>query len=207
MGRVKTYEDDKINKFLSDAILHMCKRGMSINLEHVRKLPDKCNGYFDYCGRRLVVATARSIDIWISDFIHEYCHFLQWEEGYRQDYDTPWIELDEWLTETKDHSIERIIIHCQYIKELERENEQRAVNLIRERGLDINLPSYIRSSNAYLWFHDVLPEIRYWPKKHPYERDSVCDRITTRLITPDRRCPKWYRQLLIKQVEKERGSE
>lgn len=146
-----------------------------------------CSGWFN--GEVLSVAAGGPIENWLPILVHEFGHFGQWV-----DKDPTWTKttiggydanewLDEWLTgktEMDPDTLQKVI---NKIVSNELNCERRAVKMIRKYKLPININSYIRGANAYIYFYHVCKEMRKWYNKDrvPYQMPEVLRVMPTHL--------------------------
>lgn len=132
----------------------------------------RCSGYFDESVPILVSSVGR-ID-WIGILAHEYSHLTQWVERIPL-----WVEAEkslpfvwEWL-EGKD--CKNIEYHINIARDLELDNEKRAVKVIQAFELDVDIEDYIRKANAYVSFYNFLKITRKWctTKTSPYRNKNI----------------------------------
>jgi hypothetical protein len=151
--------------FLNDAIYELKTNGVRVYLRH--KLSsvtvDKCScdGYYFEDGKKriLSIAMKKKPEKWFPIFIHEYCHYLQ----YRDDYYTDYIEscadkLDSWVSSKKKISLQKRREYARIVREYELDCERRVVKLIKKKKLEVDTKLYIKKANAYIFFHNILPE-------------------------------------------------
>lgn len=88
-------------------------------------------------------------------FVHEYCHFLQWQEKIPL-WDTVRTsnkKFDNWLQQKTD---EIDIEDIRNIQRLEVDCDRRAIQCIKDNNLPIDIPSYIKESNGYIMSHNIM---------------------------------------------------
>lgn len=118
----------------------------------------------------------------ISLLAHEYCHMQQFIEK------SPlWITLDEfekfekWLGhESIDHN--ELITAWTKIVMLEADCEKRVVNLIADLDLPLDVNTYSRRANSYLFFYQWVLKNRKWYKTAPYEIESIVNMMPFRML-------------------------
>ena len=132
----------------------------------------KCSGYFDEDQPALVCSMNRPDALEI--LAHEFGHLTQWVEQI-----DIWKKcmvsmplVDEWLA-GKD--IPNIKKHLAVTRDLELDNEKRAVKIIKKFDLDIDIDNYIRKANAYVFFYTRLLATRRWatPANSPYSNKRL----------------------------------
>ena len=174
----------KIKAFI-DFVKRECKRyGVKTDFRKVKYLRMsgniKCSGYFDSENQKLVVALNHKD--WLETTIHEYGHFTQWLEGCSE-----WMEniegigkVDEWLSGKNIKDIKKYIGMA---RDLELDNEKRAVKIIQDWGLDefIDLEQYTQKANAYIMFYNWLGKTRRWskPNNSPYSNKRLISIMST----------------------------
>lgn len=132
----------------------------------------RCSGYFDESIPILVSSIGRPD--WIEILAHEYSHLTQWVERIPL-----WIEAEtslafvwEWLEGKDCKNIEH---HLNVARDLELDNEKRAVKVIKAFELDVDIDNYIRKANAYVAFYNWMKITRKWCKGNntPYRNENV----------------------------------
>lgn len=139
----------------------------------------QCSGYFDETDRVLVVAMNKPDSLGV--LVHEYCHLTQWEEGIDiwKKSDVSGVKLNEWLAGEKVRNIRK---HIDVVRDMELDNEHRAVRMIKKWKLSINVEDYIRGANAYVHFYNWLYYTRKWssPNNLPYNSEIVMGTMSTK---------------------------
>ena len=84
--------------------------------------------------------------------------------------------VDEWLTGKDVPNIKK---HLAVSRELELDNEKRAVKLIKKFDLGIDVDHYIRKANAYVFFYNRLLATRKWatPQNSPYTNQRIIEKM------------------------------
>ena len=139
----------------------------------------KCSGWFDEEVPELVVAVNRPD--WIEILAHEYGHLTQWREN------TPiWKEgvkslpkVWGWLDGTNVRNIEK---HIGVARDLELDNEKRAVKIIKKFELKVDLEHYVKKANAYVQFYNWMGKTRKWskPKNSPYKNKNLVEAMSSK---------------------------
>lgn len=163
-------------KFIQHVKEQCAEYGIKCIIRHVKyvKLSGniQCGGWFDEEGKELVCASNRPDFLQI--LVHEFSHLTQWIDqceawkkgiggvGY----------VDEWLSGKKVPNIRK---HLAYSRDLELDNEKRAVKHIKKFGLSINIEDYIRRANAYVQFYNHMYYTRKWAtsKNSPYRNPRI----------------------------------
>ncbi len=149
------------------------------------KLTDdiKCGGYFDdgSDSGKPVLAFAQGREDFIELMVHEYCHMTQWLDG---------IELweicsdsmniiDEWLS-GKDHPDKLVECAINNSRDLELDNEKRAVKIFKEWNIPVDLDLYTKKANAYVNFYNYMKTTRKWsnPGNSPYTNKNILEAMS-----------------------------
>lgn len=141
-----------------------------------------CGGWFAEDKKELVVCTKHADAF--SIFIHEFCHFLQFRDDPQA-----WAlcagtdTFFAWL-QGKDFSKEEIAKATQQAQALEHDCETKALKLIKQLDLDIDIISYTQKANAYLFSYLITKKLRLWPntKKSIYESE-IAEHFDTKLVS------------------------
>jgi hypothetical protein len=171
-------------KTFVDYVKQECKaNGIKVELRPTKyvKLSGniKCSGYFDDGEMKLVVSAKNPQALEI--LAHEFGHFTQWME--QTDLwlacDTGCTKVDEWLSGKRVNNIKE---HLSVVRDLELDNEKRAVMLIKKFKLPIDIKEYTRKANAYVLFYNWLHHTRRWctPQNTPYRNKTLLKACSTR---------------------------
>ena len=132
----------------------------------------KCSGWFDEEEPALVVAMNRPD--WIEILAHEYCHLTQWVEQVPiwKKAEVSLGKVWEWL-DGKNHR--NIQTHIGVARDLELDNEKRAVKIIKKFDLKVDLEHYVKKANAYVQFYNWMLVTRKWskPNNSPYKNKNL----------------------------------
>lgn len=92
---------------------------------------------------------------WFDVFVHEYVHFLQWKENPEHflSYDKYIGAFDKVLSGKQKRISDKYV---QKIQELELDCDQRAVALITQNKLKLDIERYILESNIYIACHPLM---------------------------------------------------
>lgn len=175
--------DKKWKRFL-EHVIEQCKlKNVELDLRKSKylELSDniKCGGYFDSDIPKLACAMDHKESKTL--LIHEYCHMTQWlDEIPLWNESAESIELvDKWLG---GEDVENIGKHVRISKDLELDNEKRAVQIMKDWDLEIDIEDYIRKSNAYVLFYLYLEKSRKWsvPGNSPYTNKRVLELMSSK---------------------------
>jgi hypothetical protein len=137
----------------------------------------KCSGYFDSDNKHLVVAMNHPN--WLGILVHEYCHVTQWVDDIDLWHKASSTKVDDWLGGKRIRSIDT---HIGYSRDLELDNEKRAVRMIRKWKLSIDIDEYVKAANAYIHFYNWMGLTRKWskPKNSPYLNERILSTMSPR---------------------------
>lgn len=127
---------------------------------------------------------------WYSILVHESCHKDQWKENAEV-----WTDIfanggncdkdmDEWLA-GKDFPLSECVHFIRTMQHVEIDCEIRSVEKIKNMNLPIDIPSYIKAANAYLYFYSVLLSTRKWCDVPPYKVPEILELMPDRFLTPN----------------------
>lgn len=120
-------------------------------------------------GEKPVLRIATGHDQWFKIFVHEFQHYNQWMEGYKN-FVSPEEEsliFDKWLLGEEVEDIENLLLKY---KNMEGDCEVRTLKVLNslDWGCDFFRPGeYAQMANAYIHLYDVLWTTRRWPDVHP----------------------------------------
>ena len=169
-------------------------RGENVNCNGIL-----CPGYFD--DRTLTIKVGGNDPAFLSTLVHEYCHFLQYLNDlqvYKKSDKASEI-VESWLKgkEYKPDILKRAFF---LVRAMERDCEKRAVKLIKEFNLPINIKIYAKHANCYIYTHFLMEEKRkYWMyKKSPYKSRIVMKLMpsTMKVKSHQKIPPRIYSKLL-----------
>jgi hypothetical protein len=186
-----------------DYIKKSCKeKGIKCELRNVGYVKisktEGCTGYFDDYNKKLVCSMKAPDAFHV--LVHEYAHFTQWVDQCKV-----WTSLgdsldivDRWLSGEDFEDIDDHITACM---NLELDCEKRAVKIIQEFGLKINLEEYVKKANAYVLFYDHMRRIRSWCKKEnmPYRNKVLIKAMPSTFKINYKKPPKKLMDIYVKE--------
>jgi hypothetical protein len=130
----------------------------------------RCTGYFDESRR--VIRIAKRSSNWFETLVHEYCHFLDWlESSSRQ------LQKEDKALALCEKYIKGDICHPQAVKyafqtvaRMEWKCDRRAVKLIQEWNLPIDISNYIREANLYVYLYHMYKKHKTFNNRRPSPR-------------------------------------
>lgn len=183
----------ELSTFMSESQRNMEEAGVEIILKHEDThvtLPDglRCNGYFvDKPKRVFACATNKPFIDWFLIYLHEYCHFTQWDDGIPE-----WIGvtvdglyyddfLDRWLAGKVEFPQEKVSRFIDASIAVEADCERRAVALIEKLRFNYSIREYAQKANAYIHFYNYIKQNRKWYREgfEPYNIEAVWSQFNT----------------------------
>jgi hypothetical protein len=133
------------------------------------------SGYFDE--ETLTVAIGKPVNEWLQVFVHESCHLQQYlfnkplwsKKTVGVD---PCLAMDWWLEKDKEYTKPQLKAIFDAVTMLERDCEQKAVQVIKNYNLPIGVTDYIKRANSYLFFYHLVRDYRKWYNKQPPYRSE-----------------------------------
>jgi hypothetical protein len=174
--------------FMGKAIKEMLKSGVSV-IFNKRKRYRKHNvsNTFDSWNKVPVLTVQNYNDDWVTNFenfIHEYCHFLQWKD--KSDiYSDGLINLLllDLYCEGKNATFTEEQLWA--IQELELDCEKRVLELNKKFKLGIDEDRYIRETNAYIYSYRYSMEMKNNLAKVDYSEPKISRLFNPVLLTKD----------------------
>lgn len=188
--------NQKIASYLSKAVIDILDQGYSLRFLH--KFAD--SGEILDWKKMFTVSIRGSVDEWFPSFIHEYCHLQQTKEGA---FSTKlWIETDKIYTDWTLNKIELSNKDAAFIGRRQRlvelDCEKRAVREIKKYKLPVNINTYIKQANAYIYSYTFLVENRVDLHNLSPAGDPRCyNLMPTHFLSRYDRIPKKYREVVI----------
>lgn len=140
----------------------------------------RCAGYFEEKLKGATLVSSLNRPDWIEILAHEFSHMRQWQE------ESPiwlnsgesFVALDRWLSGSNVRHMDK---HISAVRDLELDCEKRAVKLIKEWKLKVDIDNYIRKANAYVLFYNHLLKTRKWsdPSNSPYKNQKLIEAMST----------------------------
>lgn len=153
----------------------------------------KVGGWYDENTPEFVVATARPTQVWLSVFVHEFCHFRQsqaetdaWTAKLRAGV-CPQEAFDAWLAACVEMQPSQLADAVSLVLSMERECETLALDLLaRTPEIPVDRERYTQSANVYLSFYGVVIRTRRWYDRAPYTAPKLLDLVPgDRLLSVD----------------------
>jgi hypothetical protein len=175
----------QVDRFVADTKAEMESKGIKVTLENTKYVwchegdytpESKITGFFDdEEDNEFRVAVGKPIKDWLPTYVHEYAHFLQWQEGFPGYNDYPMDELEDWTRGSIYITPGRAWEITRAIQRVELDAERKVGDLVKEYGLPVDMEQYNKSANAYLLMYNVIALFGSWPVHIPYERAELCD--------------------------------
>ena len=142
----------------------MVKHGVCIQFNKMNANCKTCTSYFSTTHRFnkpefVLNYMMNDVEEFLEIFVHEYCHFLQWCElsSIYKKANSSLIQFDSWLC---GEDVKFSIADIRNIQSSELDCDFRAIQLIKEYGLNIDIDHYIKRSNSYALSYNYVYEFR-----------------------------------------------
>jgi hypothetical protein len=115
----------------------------------------ECVGYFDSDANTLCIAA--NYDDWFLTLVHEYCHFLQFQEGLyssRRELDL-YPKREKWSQGLVEMGEQELYWVTRMIQSCELDCERRVIEMVKKYTIPTNIEEYIRHANAYVLSYEV----------------------------------------------------
>jgi len=170
------YKKFFLGHILIDILTNNCKVIFENKEKIIVENGIKSSACWDDDAKTLTIGTRKPVLRWYKNFIHEYCHFLQWKEKNKiwKYYDkiSRQYNSDDWLA-GKNFTKKEIDLMIDTDILLELDCEKRVIDLIKKYNLPFKINKEIQEMNAYLYFISSVRELRKWYKKAPYEVKEI----------------------------------
>ncbi len=193
MRQLSNFNEQFLNYVLTTAEQH----GVNVFLSKQRsvKLDEytRSNGYFNdlHNGKpRLAVACGQETQKWFEILVHESSHMDQWiEKSFYWDRREA-VEgngsslIGEWLDGGHDLIRQKVFKEIDKVILLEADCEIRSAKKIKKFKLDIDLKTYCKKANAYIYFQHVMKKSRAWYQigLEPYSIEEIYSSMPSKML-------------------------
>jgi len=168
------------SNFLGWAVLQLLESGVTIKFLQ-QSVSEGYIGWFDGYKKQMLVCVSR-VDF-LSIFLHEFCHFLQWRDNnaWWAKHMKKYIAFSNWISRASSKKA----TSSSYIA-MELDCERRAVELVKKFKLSIDIPQYIKKANACLFLYHIVEKNRGWPenKKPSVFSDEIVSKQASKFLAP-----------------------
>jgi hypothetical protein len=158
----------------------------------------KCSGWFDEEVPELVCSMNRPD--WIEILAHEFSHLTQWVEQIDlwKKCMVSMPKVDDWLSGEPVRNIAKYLADS---RDLELDNEKRAVKVIKRFNLNVDIDRYIRKANAYVIFYNRMKSTRQWakPGRSPYTNERLIAAMPNTFRMDYTKIPKRIEKIFIEE--------
>lgn len=184
-------------RFIADTTGHMREIGIGVQLletDYADCGGSPVAGYFDEHSLTFVVATGRpDARLWLSVYVHEYAHVLQWAEqtaawtAKLAGGCCPQEAFDAWLAGVVEMRPDQLRSAIGMVVACERECEEKSVAIVSaNHGLAIDPAWYIAAANVHLAYYGVVQQTRRWYDRSPYSVPGLLELVPDdRVFTVD----------------------
>lgn len=167
-------------EFIGKCVSELLKDDFRIDLRQQNTLAGNVGGSFTSVGRSFAVAMKNPASFEI--FVHEYSHYQQWKAD-SEKFDKALEscgKVQEWLCGA---NVKNIGKYFKDVIALEHDCELKAVKIIQDFSLAIDVIEYKKGANAYLFSH--LFSEKHRRKSLPYTNKMIVDCMPTEIMTLD----------------------
>lgn len=160
-------------EFLGIAIKNLLEKNINVSFVK-RKYYSKYStySYFTiYPKKELIINYFKEdYSLWFGDFLHEYCHFLQWKENLKKwnSLDKDFAAFDAYISGGKRKPTRQNIIN---IQKLESNADRRVIHLVQKNKLDLDVKDYIKNSNLYVFCYPLF--VKHQIFHYPCQSDMI----------------------------------
>jgi hypothetical protein len=147
----------------------------------------KCSGFFsdgtDESFDHPILCFADERTDWLEILVHEYCHMTQWLDGDHFDLWGKAVDaidfVDKWIGGEDISGIEK---YFNISRDLELDNEKRAVEIFKKWDLPVDVDLYTKKANAYVNFYNYMKVSRKWsvPGNSPYTNKNIMEAMSSK---------------------------
>jgi len=211
-----------VKAFIKYAVGELIESGCQIVLEKKEDVKNPFDGmeYSGFFERRPYLCFHCAIGLsqkdWFPVFVHEFAHFLQYKDESKK---TPyWIQqryaekiLPEppgndpiylWLEKKLELNPKVIKKLARVTQRMELDADKRAIGIIKRFDLPIDIDWYIKTTNAYILFFNIITETRMWFDKEPGVVPEIYKIMPNTWKKGYSKTPKKYRELVMKHCFK-----
>jgi len=132
----------------------------------------------------LAVATGSPASAWFEVLVHEFCHMQQWLEGTeiwkkseKADDFWDWVDKDIEISPSEAKKQALLLI------DVELDCERRVVRMVKKLKLPVDVPSYIKQANSYVYFYHLVLKHRRWYKigREPFRSRNILEEMPNTL--------------------------
>ena len=165
------------HQFVRHVKNHLAQYGMRLVIGRGKLLNCggyRCEGYFS--DKEKVIKIAKFGTNFMETLVHEYSHFLQYignSKIYNKS-DKAILMVDDWFN-GKDFDHQKLRRSFFIIRAMERDCEKRAIKVIKQFKLEIDIKLYAKRAHCYIYSHFLMEKKRkfYSFKKSPYRSPVV----------------------------------
>ena len=180
------YENDKL--FMGQAISECAKEGVQVTFlpkNSVKTDNIPCAGWFNDEEKKLFIATQKPFKEFFPVFLHEFCHFKQWqtnEPSFMKLSRHSHLDSDMWnWLDGENIPKERVKKSFQAYREMELNCEKMVLKYLESFNLSTNKIDYIKGANIYILFYGVVEATRKW-YDYPGNDTKLNNMVPSRLI-------------------------
>lgn len=151
----------KHKNFIGKAVTELIDDKFSVMISNEAQI-DGCAGWFDFEKKELITCMGNRLGMEV--FVHEYSHYQQYktEKSKFLKWNKATTRFFGWVHDKEKYEDDVIDQDLLTTIELEHDCEQKAIKLIKQYKLDIDITEYAKAAGAYLFFYHMVREKRKW---------------------------------------------
>jgi len=119
--------------------------------------------------------------------MHEFCHFIQWEEQCKdwtncsiEEYDAEML-IDLWMRYIIELNKKQLNKYIDLVRNVEMDCEKRVIKFAIDWDYPLDIGKYVQKANSYLYFYTVVKKCRKWSNKGcaPYTFNEIVSEMPT----------------------------
>lgn len=168
------------DEFIKMATEELTMDGFEVVLQNSHSM-DGCSGWFNHESKEFRVA--KKSKNFFETFVHEYCHYLQWKHSpiFWNRSVNGYLNYVNFLFNKRRYTKKYIEQSFADVLAIEHDCEFRAIKLIKDFELDVDVEKYARFANLYLWHYQFTLAFRKWLVRPLYSK-VIIDTMPTEIM-------------------------
>lgn len=168
------------DEFIKMATEELTMDGFEVVLQNSHSM-DGCSGWFNHESKEFRVA--KKSKNFFETFVHEYCHYLQWKYSpiFWNRSVNGYLTYVNFLFNKRRYTKKHIEQSFADVLSIEHDCESRAIKLIKDFELDVDVEKYAKFANLYLWHYQFTLAFRKWLTKPLYSK-AIIDTMPTEIM-------------------------
>jgi hypothetical protein len=164
-----------INAFIGESVAEMIRAGISVKFVKRKKESKNAGCYFippPFSEFVIHYYEHQKPDEWIYNFIHEFCHFIQYRDEFEKWSDASDAASTSFCDFFDNKSRKKLSKkYIRRVQEMEVDCGIKVFNLIKEKRLKIDIKRYFKENNLYILCHPFMVKYRKFDIPYTYTTD------------------------------------